>query len=35
MLWKRGYDTMAIAQRLGCKESEIYNRLLHVREAGR
>jgi hypothetical protein len=32
-LWIKGLDTLAIAQHLKCPESQIYNRLFHIRGA--
>jgi hypothetical protein len=34
-LWKQGIDTLDIARRLGVHESEVANRLFHIREAAR
>jgi len=31
-LWAQGLDTKSIAQKLFMKESEVHNRLLHIRE---
>lgn len=34
-LWRRGYDTLVIAQTLAIPESEVANRLLMLRERQR
>lgn len=34
-LWRQGLDTTAIAKQLQLVEWQVYNRLLHIREAAR
>lgn len=34
-LWGKGLDTYGIAKHLGLPESEVYNRILHLREKTR
>lgn len=34
-LWRDGHDTIVIAEKLNLQEWQVYNRLLHVREAAR